>query len=353
MPVVSKEHPTHFRSLMRINLVVTGVASSVAFILHLINNVDLENAMIRSVMGVITMLLVGTVNIFILDFKGANTNFLRPDKQKVLRYLMSYTASAMIYIITFEFFRPLITHGRPGLPMFSVFAVLVIASWVQNTMTIVFYNYYSLQQSKTHSEIENLKLKAAVSETANQVLKQQIHPHFLFNVLNTVKSLYKQDLQQGEAYLVHLANFLRASLSNPTARIVRLEDELQLCFDYIEMQRIRFGTALTYRIDLTSEIRNQKFVPYFAVQTLLENAIKHNDLTEEAPLHIEIIKEADCLKVINTLQPRHFKEPSTGQGLSNLAERYRLLAGEEIHIEQNENQFSVRIKLLDNEDSHH
>ncbi len=339
---------------MRINLAVTGVASFVAFILHLITNVDLTGAMIRSIMGVITMLLVGTVNIFILEFKVVNTDSLRSNKnQKALRYLMSYLISPFIYIIIFEFFRSLLTDEKSNLPALSVIAILVIASWVQNTMIIVFYNYYSLHQSKIHSEFENLKLKTIVSETANQLLKQQIHPHFLFNVLNTVKSLYKQDVQQGEAYLVHLANFLRASLSNPTARIVKLEDELQLCLDYIEMQRIRFGKALTYQVDLPSEIRHQKFVPYFALQTLLENAIKHNDLTEEAPLNIEIVKEEDYIKVINNLQPRHFKEPSTGQGLSNLTERYRLLTGEEIYITQNETEFAVRIKLLDNENSHH
>jgi len=342
---------------MRINLVITGVVSLVSFIIHVVTNVDLTGATIRGIMGIITMLLVGTINIFILEFKVINSDSLRTNKNKtILRYLMSYIISPFIYIIIFEFFRTLITDeksGSPSISMISTMAILIIASWVHNTMIIVFYNYYSLQQSKIHSEIENLKLKTIVSETANQLLKQQIHPHFLFNVLNTVKTLYKQDLNQGEEYLVHLANFLRASLSNPTARIVRLEDELQLCFDYIEMQRIRFGTALTCQIDLPSEIRTQKFVPYFAVQTLLENIVKHNDLTEDAPLNIQIVKEGDCIKVINNFQPRHFKEPSTGQGLSNLAERYRLLTGDEIHITQNETQFVVGIKLLDNEDRNH
>jgi len=119
------------------------------------------------------------------------------------------------------------------------------------------------------------------------------------------------------------------------------------------MQRIRFGKALTYQANLPAAIVQQKFVPHFSLQALLETAIKHNDLTEESPLNIQIVEDGAYIKVINNLQPRHFKEPSTGQGLSNLAERYRLLTGDEIHITQSENCFAVRIKLLDDEDSNH
>ena len=341
-----------FKNLMRINLVVTGVVSFLAFIFLLIANVAFDRALITSLMGAVIIVLLGTVNIYIVGFKSSDA--LEPNtNQDKLRYLLSYLVSPFIYFITWMLFQPLISEEHPQLSKASFTISLILSSWLMNTLIIFLYNYNFLQQSKLQSEIENLKLKTIVSETANQVLKQQIHPHFLFNVLNTVKSLYKKDIIQGEAYLVHLANFLRASLSNSTARIVKLEDEFQLCRDYIEMQQIRFGKALTYQNDFPPEIRDQKFVPYFAVQTLLENAIKHNDLTEEAPLNIQIIKEGDFIRIVNNLQPRHFKEPSTGQGLPNLAERYRLLAGEEIYISQNDNQFMVSIKLLNNEDSNH
>lgn len=340
-----------FKSLIRINLVVTGVASFLAFIFLIIANVGLTRASIIGVMGAIIILLTGLMDIYILGFRSFNRSTVKlTKKQRTIRYLLSFAISPFIYFIVWSLFAPWLTTEfvLAKIPFIITF---VLSSWLMNSLIILLYNYNNLHYSKIHSEMENLKLNAIISETSNQVLKQQIHPHFLFNVLNTVKTLYKEDLNQGEAYLVHLANFLRASLSNPTARIVRLDDELRLCFDYIEMQRIRFGVALTFQIDLPSDVRTEKFVPYFAVQTLLENAIKHNDLTEDAPLKIEIVKEGDCIKVVNNLQPRHFKEPSTGQGLSNLAERYRLLTGKEIHIMKTETQFAVKINLLDNEDS--
>ena len=342
-----------FKSLLRINLVITGVVSFLAFIFLLIANVDLRRASIIGVMGAVIILLVGTIDIYILGFRPLRHSTVRSgSRRKRWRYLVSFVTSPIVYFIIWSLFQPLLTKEE-NLSEISFVITIVLSSWLMNALIILLYNYNFLQHSKIQSELENLQLKATISETANQLLKQQIHPHFLFNVLNTVKTLYKQDINQGEAYLVHLANFLRASLSNPTARIVKLDDELQLCGDYIEMQRIRFGHALTCKIDLSSETRQRKFVPYFALQTLLENAIKHNDLTEEAPLNIHIVEEQNFVNVINNLQPRHFKEHSTGQGLFNLAERYRLLTGDEIRIVKSESQFKVSIKLLDNEDSNH
>lgn len=343
-----------FKNLFQINLWVALILGSLSFVYLSVLDPDIYKALAIAIMGGVVILSIGTVGIYIMGFTQFETRQLRMDKkQKLIRYLVSYITSPLIYIVVWILFSPL-THEQPFRWMeIQLLVIVVPSSWLINTLILMLYNYSVLQYMKVQSEIENLQLKAIISETANQVLKQQIQPHFLFNVLNTVKSLYKQDIVQGETYLVHLANFLRASISNPAAKIVRLEDELQLCRDYIEMQRIRFGDALTYQVDLPQEITHQKYVPYFSLQTLLENAIKHNDLTEQSPLNIAVLHEGEYIKVINNLQVRHFKEPSTGQGLYNLAERYRLLTGDEIHIYQSKNYFAVRIKLLDDDDSNH
>lgn len=343
-----------FRSLLKINLLVTLVITVVTFIFLLIASQDISKIIGVVSMGAILVLLIGLADIYILGFSTpAGLNRATSKKEKTLRHVLTYIASSIIYLTIWSIYAPIMHEDAFMWFHMSFFWMIVLSSWSINTLFLIIYNYSLVLHIKVQSEIENLQLKAIISETANQVLKQQIHPHFLFNVLNTVKSLYKQDVRQGETYLVHLANFLRASISNPTAKIVKLEDELQLCWDYIEMQRIRFGNALTYRIDLPAVILHQKFVPYFSIQTLLENAIKHNQLTEDAPLNIAIVNEDEYISVINNLQPTQFKEPSTGQGLFNLAERYRLLTGDEIHISQSKNYFAVRIKLLNDDDSNH
>lgn len=343
-----------FRSLLRINLLVTLVIMVVTTIFLLIANQEPSKILGIVSMGAILVLVIGLADIYILGFStSAGWNREASKKKRVLRHILTYIFSSVFYLVLWSIYAPIMHEDSFMWFHASFFTMIILSSWSINTLFIIIYNYSLVHHIKVQSEIENLQLKAIISETANQVLKQQIHPHFLFNVLNTVKSLYKQDIKQGETYLVHLANFLRASISNPTAKIVKLEDELQLCRDYIEMQRIRFGNALTYRIDLPDVILHQKFVPYFSIQTLLENAIKHNQLTEEAPLNIAIVNEDEYISVINNLQPNQFKEPSTGQGLFNLAERYRLLTGDEIHISQSKNYFAVRIKLLNDDDSNH
>jgi two-component system LytT family sensor kinase len=160
-----------------------------------------------------------------------------------------------------------------------------------------------------------------------------------------LKSLHKQ----GEACLTNVTDFLKTFIANPISKIVRLEEELMFCRAYIEIQQLLFGNALTYEIDLSLDIIQDKFVPHFSIYTLLENAIRHNHFTEESPLKIIIVNEDNHLKVINNLHPKKSTESPTSQGLLNLAELYRLLSGDEIHILQSKNYFAVHIKLFNNE----
>jgi LytS/YehU family sensor histidine kinase len=113
------------------------------------------------------------------------------------------------------------------------------------------------------------------------------------------------------------------------------------------MQKIRFGNALICSISIEEATLESGFVPSFSIQPLLENAIKHNELTEEFPLHIMIKQDGDRIKVSNNLKLKHTSEASTGSGLANLSERYRILSNDELLIETNDTAFSVSIKVLD------
>jgi hypothetical protein len=222
-----------------------------------------------------------------------------------------------------------------------------------NAVIIVLQDYLILWHFKLQSDMEYSRLKTAQAEAANQLLRQQIHPHFLFNALNTLKSLYKIDTKAGDEYLVRLSDFLRASVSNNDLKTTPLKDEIKLCVDYLEMQKIRFGASLCYSISIPGERLETGYVPSFAIQTLLENAIKHNGLTPQSPLNITIQCEADKIKVTNNLQYKATTEASTGSGLVNLAERYRMISKDELIIENDGTTFSVSINILEHGDSHH
>jgi LytS/YehU family sensor histidine kinase len=220
---------------------------------------------------------------------------------------------------------------------------------VINTLITLIHNSVLLYEHKMYSDLELSRLKAANAEAMNIVLKQQIQPHFLFNALNTLKALYHKDTQIADEYIVHMAGFLRASIYHHSSNVSTLEDEVKLLHDYLEMQRIRFGNALVCTINLPEDILKEFFLPSFSLQPLLENAIKHNNFTQEDPLTVQISQVGEWLVISNNLQKKTSRVASTNYGLANLAERYRLWSGDEIIIREDAAVFSVSIKLLKNE----
>jgi two-component system LytT family sensor kinase len=214
-----------------------------------------------------------------------------------------------------------------------------------------FHRFVILAHATKQSELEVVRLQSANTETTNQLLKQQIQPHFLFNALNTLKTLIKKQPDVAENYLIQLSDFLRASLSGHRTDTVSIKEELKLCDNYMDMQRIRFGEALKYEVNIPESYLNQYVIPFFSLQPLLENAIKHNELTKQSPLVIQLLVIDDRVIVKNNLKLKKNVETSTGNGLTNLKERYRILFQEKIQIEQTDDYFLVSLKLIPNENS--
>jgi len=133
----------------------------------------------------------------------------------------------------------------------------------------------------------------------------------------------------------------------------QLGDELTICVNYLEMQKIRFGEALRFDIHIPDSMRAAWCLPAFSLQLLAENAIKHNILTLERPLTITISCSDEIITVSNNLQKKEATHPGTGVGLANLQERYKILSGGGIVIDTDNDKFSVSIKALPYEGSHH
>lgn len=275
---------------------------------------------------------------------------------KVIRYTVSYVLAAIVCmlidlaVLWLQKRGVLILAERRAM---NWFFFMVMQSAVMNTIVVVFQNFIILQDTEARIRLENSYLKIANIEAANQLLKQQIHPHFLFNALNTLKSLIKKYPVLAEDYLVKLSDFLRASVSSNSTGVVRLEEEIKLCLDYLDMQKIRLGEALQFTLFVPKEKLQLNYVPAFSLQPLLENAIKHNMLTAETPLQINIVCLNSYIVISNNVQQKNSTEPSTGSGLANLAERYKILCGDDIVIQAGEEIFSVRIPLLNDANNNH
>jgi len=227
----------------------------------------------------------------------------------------------------------------------QLFLLISISSLMVYALVHLLHNFILLNHLKTQTELELSYLRSANAETTNQLLRQQVQPHFLFNALNVLKSLIKQNPKTAEAYLLRLSDFLRMSFAQNKKDVATVREEIKLCRDYLEMQKMRFGEALEYTVDVPEECMNGT-LPFFSLQPLAENALKHNKLTEENPLHIRISSLGGFIKVENNLQRTSSVEGSTGNGLSNLSERYRLLSGDSIQIRDDVKVFSVALKIM-------
>jgi sensor histidine kinase YesM len=335
------------KNLVRLNWVSSLMSSILIFTFLLATKEDLHEAINRFFEALLFLTSTGFCNLLLLM---AFTKSSEPSKKSIsikfffcsyLSAIIIWAGTKMLYsVITGLSWKNQEFSDRWNL-IPSILAVLAL-----NTLILILQHLVVLQHRKVRDELENLQLKANASETANLLLRQQIHPHFLFNSLNTIKSLYNEDHKQGEAYLIHLANFLRISISNQTSTTVPVKNELEFCLDYLKMQKIRFDTALNYVVNIDDETVQTKFLPYFSLQPLVENVLKHNDLTEDWPIMITIEAIDGYLRVSNNQQPKKYKEPSTGQGLSNLSERYKLLGSDDIRINSDNSTFSVSVKLL-------
>jgi sensor histidine kinase YesM len=337
------------RKLVTVNFLAILAAIGFQFLISNVQNPKGDGAFqpeFRNlIIGIVIMTAISILNLIILLVFERIPVFHSKKSERNYYLLTSYVLNVPVFILIIILFTFFFQHSGH---ISGIVDLMVIGAFA-NTWSLFIQNYVILQDTKLNAEMENSRLKAANAEAANLLLRQQIHPHFLFNSLNVLKSLYKKDPDKAEEYLVCLSDFLRAAISNNNIRIIRLNDELKLCLDYLELQKIRFGEALVCSVNISSERLENGFVPSFSVQPLIENAIKHNELTAESPLHLSIEQDGDRVKVSNNLKLKNSTEKSTGSGLANLSERYRLLSGDELIIEENNDNFSVSIRILNSE----
>lgn len=267
------------------------------------------------------------------------------------RWLTLYIPSYLgMYLVTMAIaYSPLVPPTIPGRIAHSFMVVVPV-----NTFAVLLIELVLHRHEAARIRLENAELRAVNLEAQHEKLIHQLQPHFLFNSLNALKTLIKRDKGQAEAYLMKLSEFLRFSLTHTQQSFVTLEEELRFSLHYLEMQKTRFPDSLFYSVDIPAGIAGRALLPAFSLQLLLENAIKHNALTLQAPLQVRIRYEDDKRLVVeNNRRPRALAEPGTGLGLKNLSERYRLLVREDIRVTEETLLFQVSLGLIFSHEDHH
>ena len=210
-------------------------------------------------------------------------------------------------------------------------------------ITLLITTILLMWDKREEDRIENQKLSMENLQNRYEALKNQVDPHFLFNSLNTLNGLIGYDDEKAHDYLDQLSSVFRYTMQNK--KIIYVEEELNFVESYIYLMKIRYNESLQVKSNIDLKYLKYYILP-FGLQLLIENSIKHNVISNKYPLLITIdTTENETIKVKNTI---HLKPDvtSSGVGLKNLDERYKLVFDKEIKIHQDETFFTVEIPLI-------
>jgi len=193
-------------------------------------------------------------------------------------------------------------------------------------VTHVYETVFMVKEQQSE-QLKNADLSRAKAEAELASLKNQIDPHFMFNSLNSLSYLIGTNQSKAAAFTENLAEVYRYILSQKDRTLVLLEDELAFTHQYTALLDLRFGKALHFRQNFNGDLDKQFLIPPTSVFVALENAVKHNEISEKYPLHVNIDLRNKKLIVSNKMRKKRNLEHSSGIGLKNLDERFKITTG--------------------------
>ena len=251
---------------------------------------------------------------------------------------ISYTVVAIVALIeVFERYSQIIFGDKYLYTVYgSIFVTIVISFFLHARQFLLFWQKASFEKEKFEKESMVARYES---------LKNQVSPHFLFNSLNALTNLVYEDQDKAVKFIKQLSEVYRYVLDTRDKEVVPVAEELKFLESYLFLQRIRFGNKLTVNVSLPEDggIR----VAPLALQMLIENAIKHNIVSEADPLTISLYVEDGFLVVRNNIQKKNLtSEPTSGVGLENIRKRYEYLSDDKVAIVEDEGIFQVRLPVL-------
>ncbi len=223
----------------------------------------------------------------------------------------------------------------------SNYIVALVITVIVSLFIHLIYFYKSYQENRVKQE----KIIAGNASAQFESLKNQLDPHFLFNSLNVLSSLIEENPVNAQKFTTSLSKIYRYVLEQRDKELVSVAEELKFAKTYMNLLKMRFENSITFELPENFENEDAKVVP-LALQLLLENAIKHNVVSEQKPLHIKISIEGNQLIVENNLQKKETLQTRKGVGLQNIDDRYAILSTRKVAIEETNEFFKIKLPIL-------
>jgi signal transduction histidine kinase len=204
--------------------------------------------------------------------------------------------------------------------------------WTTLVVAHAVYYYRGLRQR----EAQTARLTAELAQAQLQALKMQIHPHFLFNTLNSIAALLHKDVEAADRMIARLGDFLRLTLKSSDAPIVDFQQELEFLKCYLDIEHIRFQDRLTVDLDIDPNALTA-MVPNLILQPIVENAVKHGVARQTYPGHIVIRARREGERLIMRVEDNgaglKAKSNGSGIGISNTRARLEQFYGRDFSFQ--------------------
>ena len=238
----------------------------------------------------------------------------------------------VVIAIAFESVMNSIYHGNDEFFWDRIYVFTTIATLLTIIYLCLYYSSVIIQQNRRNVEMQK------------ELLKLQLDPHFVFNSLSTLTELISDDQELAETFTIKFSAIYRYIINQLNRETVAVASEMKFLRDYCDLLDIRHPGHFIFDIDPQLEQDSALILP-MSVQTLIENAVKHNSHSSHKPLTISVYRDGDYIAVRNPIVPFTGKSPSTTRiGLKNLKERYALLGL--LPVIENGEEFVVKLPII-------
>lgn len=269
-------------------------------------------------------------------------------KSSFLKILVTFLSSFLIALISALWIRIPVWGTFHDLRFFSdiYFNLTLFTSFVFNLVILSLLHIYANNSNKQQRALDIEIGKKNKARFQYIQLKNQLNPHFLFNSLNVLDYLIFEDPHRASVFVRKLSSVYRYLLKQEDVTAVKIEEEINFVMQFYDLLKERFSDGLFLEIEVSDEYLNKLVIPG-GLQMLVENAVKHNKVCQECPLHIEIYIENDKIIVKNNLQLKLTTIESNGLGHKSINSQYLFLFNKEIQIESNTDFYIVRLPIIE------
>lgn len=277
--------------------------------------------------------------------QGITLRFIAGVLLSAITALFVFAAASSLYIVLLTKINSV--YGFTSLYTDASIKLMIVTLVSVFIYTIIDFTLFSYS-AYAEVQIESVKLTQAQLALQLQILKNQLSPHFLFNSLNTISSLIHQDAPAAEKFIRKLSLTYQYIIATQNKALVTLAEEVNFLQAYIFLLKARFEDALEVNITLPVHVMHHK-IPPLTLQLLLENAVKHNVISDEKPLQVNIYLDVnEWITVSNTMQENTHSNASFKIGLENIVKRYQFQTERKIEVIKSDT-FTVKLPLLTHE----